>query len=75
MFLGGVQIELDEGGRDKAARLSDVVIESGSSTARPYSSTDICDTFYQRWILKVVRRRQATVWEDAKARKKILRID
>lgn len=62
-----MQLELDEGGRDKAARLSDVVIESGTGTARLYSSTDICDTFYQRWILKVVRRRQATVLEDVEA--------
>lgn len=62
--LGGVQIELDEGGRDKAARLSDVVMDLGlAGTARPYSGTDICDTFYQRWILKVVRRIQAAVLE------------
>lgn len=38
-----MQIALDEGGRDKAARLSDVVIESGTGTARSYSSTDRCD--------------------------------
>lgn len=47
MFLGECKLSWMEGGRDKAARLSDVVMDLGlvQRDLTEYSGTDICDTF------------------------------